>query len=349
MKLKKKIVIAALIAAVAGGGSFPLGRYISDRSLFSRSEDEIYAKMCQISPEKLIEKINRFEKKLPDLQGQNSLMPFYTALIDKADCFSGEQLIALIRDKDTLAGIDSAFVQMYVRDGYNPSGLRALLDDPEIAEETKVHIVSKCNFSSDELCDIFRRYDCSTATIALQKLTTADSEQAMKLVDELIQNSQGDLSDEKYKSVCLGIAQYYEEHQTPEDIETLHAVYIPLLKQIYDTSGSERVKDQAVYAMARICDYELFTWLIENQKIDRILKVTVIERNTALMKQQIEKAKSTDDIRAVIEAMQIHPILEIGEALQAAVDRGDLPATDEMRSLIEDIRNSGIHASDKYE
>ncbi|MBP0989245.1 MAG: hypothetical protein J6S92_13350, partial [Oscillospiraceae bacterium] len=109
------------------------------------------------------------------------------------------------------------------------------------------------------------------------------------------------------------------------------------------------VKDQAVYAMARICDYELFTWLIENEKIDDTLKVSVIERNYRLMLDQIAKAESPDDIRAVTEAMRLHPILEIGDVLQAAVDQGRLSASDELRSVIADTQKNGIHAVDKYE
>ena len=60
MKLKKKILIAAVIIAVAGGGSFPLERFISDRLLFSKSEDEIYAQMKKVSSEKLVKIINRY-------------------------------------------------------------------------------------------------------------------------------------------------------------------------------------------------------------------------------------------------------------------------------------------------
>ena len=347
MKLKKKILIAAVIIAVAGGGSFPLGRFISDRRLFSKSEDEIYAQMKKVSSEKLVKIINRYEKKLPSMPDKTALLPFYTALMEKAGEFSEEQLITLIQDEDTRAGIETVLVEMYARDGYDSAKIRRLLDDPELDENTKSCIVSNCDFSADALCDIFRDSDGMTAATAMKKIAVADSDAAMQLVDEFVKS--GDISDEKYKSVCLGIAQYYETHQTPEDMETMHTVYIPMLKQVYAQNPSSLVKDQAVYAMARICDYELFTWLIENEKIDDTLKVTVIERNYRLMLDQITKAKSPDDIRAVTEAMRLHPILEIGDALQAAVDQGRLPASEELRTVIENTQKNGIHAVDKYE
>lgn len=347
MKLKKKILIAAVIIAVAGGGSFPLGRFISDRRLFSKSEDEIYAQMKKVSSEKLVKIINRYEKKLPSMPDKTALLPFYTALMEKAGEFSEEQLITLIQDEDTRAGIETVLVEMYARDDYDSAKIRRLLDDPELDENTKSCIVSNCDFSADALRDIFRDSDGMTAATAMKKIAVADSDAAMQLVDEFVKS--GDISDEKYKSVCLGIAQYYETHQTQEDMETMHTVYIPMLKQVYAQNPSSLVKDQAVYAMARICDYELFTWLIENEKIDDTLKVTVIERNYRLMLDQITKAKSPDDIRAVTEAMRLHPILEIGDALQAAVDQGRLPASEELRTVIENTQKNGIHAVDKYE
>lgn len=347
MKLKKKIVIAALIIAAVSGSSFPLGRLISDRILFSKSEDEIYAQMKKVSSEKLVKKINRFEKKLPAMPDKTELLPFYTALMEKAGDFSEEQLIALIQDKDTLAGIETVLVKMYAADGYDSSEIRSLLDDPKIEENTRACIVSNCDFSKDDLCDIFRKCDGLTAVTAMKKIANADSDAAMQLVDEFVKS--GSRSDEKYQSVCLGIAQYYEEHHTQEDLEAMQTVYIPMLKQIYEQNQSPLVRDQAVYAMARICDYELFTWLIENENIDDTLKISVIERNYRLMKAQVERAESEDDMRAVMEAMRILPTNEIADEMQRAVDAGKLPASEELLSLIGEIRREGVPAVDKYE
>ena len=224
---------------------------------------------------------------------------------------------------------------------------RVMLDDPEIDENTKSCIVSNCGFSKDDLCNIFRKCDGLTAVTAMKKLSGADSAAAMRLVDEFVKS--GSNSDEKYQSVCLGIAQYYEEHHTPEDIHAMQTAYIPMLKQIYEQNQSPLVRDQAVYAMARICDYELFTWLIENENIDDTLKISVIKRNYRLMKDQVGRAESEEDIRAVIDAMRILPMIEIADEMQNAVDAGSLPASEELLLLIDESRREGVHAIDKYE
>ena len=62
----------------------------------------------------------------------------------------------------------------------------------------------------------------------------------------------------------------------------------------------------------------------------------------------IEEAKSEDDILAVMEAMEIHPMLEIADALEASVKQGKLPNSEELNSVIDYIRKNGVPAVDKY-
>lgn len=347
-KMLKKLLIAAAAAVLAGTG-FLLSRRISDRMLFRKTEQEIYAEMCRLPADRLIRKINRLEKKLPDIESKTVLLPLYDALIDKAEEFSADALIAQIQQKDTHAGIESAFVEMYVRDGYDCTEMLHLLDDPAIAEETKEYIAAHCDFSLDALCDVFRNTDGKTATIAIKRISVQDSQTAMQLVQEFVSAERGSISDEKYISICLGIAQYYEEHDSPEDIAAMKNIYIPMMKTIFENGSSDPVRNQAVYALGRICDYDLFAWLMDNESISDYCKISVIERNYRQMKVWIAEAESEDDIRSVLDAMQIMPTLEIGDALQAAIDAGRLPESAELRALIDRIQAEGIHAVDKYE
>jgi hypothetical protein len=289
------------------------------------------------------------EKQFPEIQEKQKLLPLYTALIERSDEFSEEQLVSLIRKKETLSGIDEAFVAMYSAEGYDPSKMMDLLHDPEIADHTKTYITAHCDFSVGELSEIFRSNDGKAATFAIQRITVKDSDTAMQLIREFVNSDSGSISEEKSISICLGIAGYYEENRTPEDIEAMKNIYIPMIKRIFEEDQSPLVKDQAIYALGRICDYDLFAWLIENEKIDKELKISVIQRNYRPMKRWIEAAKSANEIQAVLEAMQILPTLEIADALETAMQQGNLAQTDEMLSLIKHIRENGIHAIDKYD
>ena len=346
---QKKLLAAVLLSAAAIGISVPLLLKLSDRRLLTMPEDAAYAEMQKRSAGQLIRKINRLEKKLPSMEDKTALLPLYAALIDKADEFSAEQLIAQIKRKKTLAGIESAFVEMYAADGYDSAGMLELLDDPELAEETKEHIVSHCDFSAAELCDIFRSSDGRTAVIAIQKLAASDSEQAMALVQEFVSDDSAARSNDQNIAVCLGIAQYYEDHRDTPEGEEMKRIYVPMIQKIFEQSGDTLVQNQAVYALGRMCDYDLFKWVIEHDRIDFYTKISVIERNVRLMQTQIASAESEEDIRAVIEAMQLHPVLDVGEALQEAIDQGRLSVSDELTALIAHIREEGVPAVNKYD
>ncbi|MBP0967470.1 MAG: hypothetical protein J5722_07545 [Oscillospiraceae bacterium] len=348
MKCRKIIPAVLLLAAVCGISALLL-RYRSDQRLFSMPEDAVYAEMSRLSAGKLIRKINRMEKKLPAFEDKTALLPLYTALIDKAGEFSEDELITLIREKNTGSGIECAFVDMYAADGYDGSKIFPLLNDPEIAEETKEHIAGHCDFPAEDLCEMFRTCDGRTAVIAIKRIAASDSEKAMELVQDFLNGDNVGSSDEKYTAVCLGIAQYYEEHKGTPEGEEMKRIYVPMIQKIFAESSNALVRDQAIYALGRMCDYDLFAWVIENDRIESPVKISVIERNVKLMLARIETAESEDDIRAVIEAMEILPTLEIGDALQDATDQGKLPASDALLSLIARIRTEGVPAVNKYD
>lgn len=47
--------------------------------------------------------------------------------------------------------------------------------------------------------------------------------------------------------------------------------------------------------------------------------------------------------------MEFHPILDVGESLQIAINNGTLPKSENLVTLITFIQKEGIKAVDKYE
>jgi hypothetical protein len=285
------------------------------------------------------------------MEDKVNIMPLYHVLIGRADTFSDAQLIALMREPETLAGMECTLAEMYIRNGYGHTGLNAMLDDDDIAIETKEYIVSHADYSADELCGIFRKSENRTAVIAIKRISMCDSETALQLVNETLQAGKNgkEISDDQYIAICIGIANYFEETHADAETDRTKNDYIAVLKQIFGQADSETVQDQAIYAMGRLHDYELFTWIIENDQVVFPLKVTVIERNVQLMKDRISTAKSADDIRTVCAAMKLHPVTDIAPVLRDAIAKGTLPDSEEMRLLIREIETNGIKSVGKYE
>ena len=201
-QMKKKIfaVIAVLSISFTAvlGASYLSAR--ADRKLLLKNEDEIFAEMQKLSSKKLIRKINKLESKLPAMEDKVNIMPLYHVLIGRADTFSDAQLIALMREPETLAGMECTLAEMYIRNGYGHTGLNAMLDDDDIAIETKEYIVSHADYSADELCGIFRKSENRTAVIAIKRISMCDSETALQLVNETLQAGKNgkEISDDQY-------------------------------------------------------------------------------------------------------------------------------------------------------
>lgn len=349
MRKKKLIPFLIVLVIVVIGILMLVFRSVSDKRLLNIPEDELYMQMSELDSEQLINRINRLEKKYPTMEEKARLLPLFTALIEKADNFSAEQLIDLISEKKTLSGIDSAFVEMYTINEYDASKLLALLDDSDIADETKDYIVSIGDFSAEELVEIFRMYDSQISVTAIKRLAAVAPDKLANLVEESTSSDHEDVSDEKNRAICLAIAGYYEDCTNKEEADVVREQFAPVLKQFYEQSDSELVQDEAIYALGRICDNEWFAWIIDNNSINKYTKISVIERNFKMLKAMVESAKSEEEISSVIKAMKLHPLLDIGESLQIAIDKGTLPKSDELESLIEFIQKEGIKAVDKYD
>ncbi len=88
--------------------------------------------------------------------------------------------------------------------------------------------------------------------------------------------------------------------------------------------------------------YPIFAEIIERSDIEEYIKISAIERNTDAMTEWISDAESAEDISAVISAMYIHPLAEIGDALKAAAESGKLKSCAETEHVIEYIEKNGI-------
>lgn len=349
MRKKKLIPFLIVLVIVVIVILMLVFRSVSDKRLLNMPEDELYMQMSELDSEQLINIINRLEKKYPTMEEKTRLIPLFTALIEKADNFSVEQLIDLISEKKTLSGIDSAFVEMYTINEYDASKLLALLDDSDIADETKDYIVSIGDFSAEELVEIFRMYDSQISVTAIKRLAAVAPDKLANLVEESTSSDHEEVSDEKNRAICLAIAGYYEDCTNKEEADVVREQFAPVLKQFYEQSNSELVQDEAIYALGRICDNEWFAWIIDNNSINKYTKISVIERNFKMLKAMVESTKSEEEISSVIKAMKLHPLLDIGESLQIAIDKGTLPKSDELESLIAFIQKEGIKAVDKYD
>ena len=359
MKTRGKLILTGILIVAFVIACLPASVYATIyQSVFApysnMTEEEIFNSKKNADPSELISEIAELEKALPAMNDKFAITPHLMALIEMEDKFTADELITLIKDPETGVGLDSAFVQMYVNKGAEASELIPLLNDDTIAKETKEHIAASGDFSAAELSEIFSSSNDNVAVIAMKRIAVLDDELELELVLPMFSDTKKTLTDEEYISAFLGVAEYCENHMDEATEEAIRAKelkkqMIPIMMRVYSTSSNDLLKDQAIYAMARMGDYDVFTYIIESEDIDFDLKVSTIERNVDLMIEQVSTAATLDEIDTIITAMNLHPIIEVGEALEKAVAENNFVANKDVLYTIDFIESNGIERVNKYE
>ena len=228
----RKIVTSILVLSIIAA-SIPTKIYANTFSnVFAKffhssnvNEDELYIEKSKLSSEELISEIIEIEKNI-NYEDEMCLLPHYTALIEKANEFSDDELISLIKSSDTKTGIEQAFVNMYGKNNYTPNKIIPLLYDSGVSDETKEYIVSVLDFSIDELCDIFRNSNDRKSIIAMKKIAVNNSDISFELVNSKDIKSMD--TDEEYISFCLGVASHFEKMKYSHDQTDSKKLYVEL-------------------------------------------------------------------------------------------------------------------------
>lgn len=313
------------------------------------SADEICAEKKMLPTDQLVSEIKEVEK-ISEGSSSDYLIAMLVALTEKDTNYSQDKLLHMMQDPDTGAGLNEALVEIYIQDDMDQKSLLNLLDNNDVDINKKKTIVSRAHFSLEELSDIFCFKDEALSIIAMKKIAAKDPNKALQLSLPLL-NDISNQSDEKLIAACLGAARYYERKgcSSKSSFEAGREKAVEKLKQIFLESKNDLVQDQAIYAMSRICDYDLFCDLIESNKVDFELKGSVIERNIGKMIEWIEKASCKKDIEIVLTAMRLHPIFEIGESLKKALNTGRINYDAEIVSIAKYAEESGVKGAYKDE
>ena len=324
----------------------------SAQELFARyenlSEDELFELKKKDSGQDLVKEIIILEKALPKDDDKMALLVHLVALREKHDEFTEGELIDLIKRADTDDALDSCLVEMYVRKGGDVSRLAALLEDDSIDSYIKEYIVATADLPKDTLTQAAKLNKDSITVTAMKRLAVEDEEQAFELAMSIVRDTSDDLTGEQCWAACLGLAQHLENHYPATEAEKEQkAEVVTWLKNLHATSSDELARDQAIYALARIADEEIFCYIMENEDIDDALKLTTVERNIALVKEMARNAASLEEMKPVLLAMKVLPVTQVGNEISKAVSSERIPMTPEIEEVLAYVKAEGISLSGK--
>lgn len=354
MKNKQSFLLAGLLvlaiiltnipitvyAAIYNNGYKLVSQYVN------MTEDEVYNLKVKDTRENLLSEIKDIEKELKDSGDEIAVLPHVMALIEKKDEFSQDEILHLLTEPEIGVVLESALIRMYIDKNGDKDKLLELVNGPELNAESKEYIVALSDLSSHELKDIYYRNDNSVAIIAMKKLMVADPKTAFDIATRVFMEENKRITDEKLLSSLLGIGEYYSKYDVNDKQKEL---VIEKMKKMFNTEKDEIIKDNIVYSMARMRDFEVFKYVIESENIDTELKVSTIERNIDLLVKKASISTSGDELSYIEKAMRIHPILEVGEALKKSMDKKVKTEDSNLSETIRYIENNGVKGVFKYE
>ncbi|RCX18847.1 hypothetical protein DFR58_104116 [Anaerobacterium chartisolvens] len=354
MKTKRTLILSGLLVMAIIFANIPVSAYSAmynnGLSLFSKffnmTEEDIYKSNLNDSAESLLAEIKALEQELKDDNSKIALVPHAMALIEKKDEFTPEEIILLLQDDETGAILESILIKMYIEKKADSNKLLPLLNDGKLSSDSKDYIVAIGDFSDDSLTDICYKYDNSVTVVAMKKLMTTNVEKAYQFASEILINDTKNVSDAKLWAASLGAGEYFNRF-SGDDSEK--KIIVEKLKELFSISKNEVVKDKFIYSLAKMNDFDVFKYIISDDKIDTDLKISTIERNVQMLVEKSTSKTSSSELSYIIKAMEIHPILEVGEALQQSLKSRTVPQSEELMATVKHIENNGIKGVFKYE
>lgn len=354
MKGKKNIIITGMLLAAIALVNTPASVYavayekgkIFLTEFFDMTEEDIYDRKLEDTGEELIMEIKELEKEFKDDNDKIVLVPHANALIAKNDDFTSEEIIALLEKGGNGEVLESALILMYTQKNAEPEALLNLIDSGKIKESSKDYIVAKSNLNTMQLSSLIENNNDSVSVVAMKKLMVEEPNKAFEIARSILDKPSDITTDEKMWAACLGIGEYYNKSVIDNEQKN---VIVEQLKTLHKTSNSDFLKDKIVYSLANMQDFDVFSYIIKNDDIDDALKVSSIERNVQLLVNKTRSNLSSDELECIITAMEIHPILDIGKALEKSIENGNIVTRSDISSTIQHIENHGVEGVYKYD
>lgn len=247
--------------------------------------------------------------------------------------------------------LEQALIRIYINNKYDSNHLMSLITNDNLCLDSQEFIVSQLPLSKNKLIELYQNYDDYMAIIAMTKLIVLDSSMAYNISKETLLNKNNKTTDDKLIASCIGIGEYYNLNKS---IYTKDSKIDLVMKELINTTENSLVKDNAVYALSKMNNFENFKYIIDHQNIDFELKVSTIEENTNTLISKINSNFSENDMQYISKSMKLHPILEVGEALKLNITAKNKTSSNyqinnEILDLIKYIEKNGIRSVKDYE
>jgi hypothetical protein len=286
----------------------------------------------------------------------NILIPFVSELIQRKDELKDADILSIIADNNKTDITRESLVDLYAlkheasKDG---TEIKQLLLQDEINTRVKSRIVSTANFTIEDielLKGLIQKDDGVLAFNSLKRLSRIDSAEAYRLSESILSNI-GNESNTMISAALKATANYLKDSDQSaiQKNTNLEADFINVSFRIINTSNDPILKDSAFFAISEIGSQNAITQIIKSDLVEIQLKTYAIDQNFLTLKEMLTDNPTEDEIRTVVTALELLPIVDLLDPLKnvmSNISDPDLKQRSEEVILL--IKNEGINGNYKW-
>ncbi|WP_316568829.1 hypothetical protein [Neobacillus sp. YIM B06451] len=333
-------------SGVAAAKSDALQKYLG------RNEESVESQLKSLDTKQLIEEIDAIAS---TEEADDKLMPFVSALFEKKNKVQDSELLKVIKDKTKAVKTREAMVDLYLHIHEKEpitAELKELLNSPDVNERVKTKIVAGARFTEKDvhlLKELIAKDDALVAFHSLKQLSKTNTNEAYTIASEILSNL--DVSSKDKVSAALKSTAKYLKKQplNHKNYAKTEEDFLNLSFKIIDTNDDTYLKDSAFFAVSELQSKKAIKKIIESNSVDKELKVFAIDQNFVTLKEILQNNPTESDIKVVIEAMNLYPIVDLAEALDNAMKTINNPQLkEEAKNAISIMKEQGVKGNEKW-
>jgi len=355
-RIFKVVALFFALLLVVSGSAFAIDQWTSLREELSdfQNEEEVVNHFQSKSFEEIITEMNLLDD---NLAGDGFIYPA-EALFEKAKDISPERILEEIQNEANSDAVRITLIQMNPELGNIEinNSLVPLLEDESISQELKINILL---FSSVDV-DLYERIALGAnedlAFQALKLLLNVSPERANTIADEIIASISGSIN-ERTRGALMIKGVLLKGSENPEEVHS----FIALADGIMATLSNDKTDlettiliDTLVFAISDTRSKEGITYIVENNTIDPVLKVSAVEQNYNVLISMLSEEASDSETFTVLKAMSLLPLNDLVPYLEESLSFQRSKGTEtsqalafEIERVINFINSEGINANPK--
>lgn len=301
----------------------------------------------KMSNEDLVTTLNTLSDKL----SEKKLIGLASELYKRKDAISNDYIIEKIKDKNIQGTTKEVLADLLIAkiDFQISPDIRQLLKDQTIDAELKAKILINSKFDNSDL-DLLKNFiendNGILAFDSLKKLTQVNISEAYPIAKKILSNYKSE-SNFRISAAQKCVSKYLRKHADSNDTEEF---IDQATKLIDDPMTDPMIKDSSIFALSDMMSKDAIVALIESKSIDKTYKVFAIDENYYVLQKILQdESCNENDIKIVVEAMELRPIRDIYSSLkdkEAAISDPELK--ERCQRVLDNIQSNGKPATKKW-